>query len=59
MSEETYTLAEAQRELRRRQCSERGHDWAFQPRRLRDEAPTGIVCEVCGWTGSVTMDAKP
>lgn len=59
MTEDTYTLAEAERELRRRGCRERGHDFEFAPRRPMDEAPTGIMCGRCGWSGRVTMDEKP
>jgi hypothetical protein len=55
----TYTLAEAARELARRECRARGHDFTFMERRLMDEAPTGIVCIRCGWTGDVTMGEKP
>lgn len=59
MSDEVYTLVEAQRELRRRECRARGHDFDFMPRTLADEAPTGIICERCGWSGTVTMGEKP
>jgi hypothetical protein len=54
-----YTLAEADRELRRRTCETNGHDFAFQPRRLSEEAPAGITCMRCGWMGSIVMDEKP
>lgn len=59
MTEVTYTLAEAERELRRRECRTQGHAWDFMPRELAREEPRGIICTRCGWTGAITMDEKP
>ena len=57
--EQRFTLAEARREIARRTCHDRGHDFDFKPRRLMDEAPTGIICARCGWSGTITMGEKP
>ena len=51
MSEQTYTLAEAQEQLKRQECERHGHDFdVFVAMGSAD--PTVIVCTRCGksWT---------
>lgn len=45
--EPRYTLAEAKRELDRRECQMRGHDWTFRMT-LGSQDPFGLICERCG-----------
>lgn len=65
MSEQTYTLDEAQRELDRRACVMGGHNWILvEPGRMMcqapgDIAPRGVRCGRCGWSGVVTMNEWP
>jgi hypothetical protein len=59
MTTDTYTLAEAERELKRRACARIGHSMDFGPRLLKDEVPATVLCTRCGWTGTVTMGARP
>lgn len=56
MSEQTYTLAEARRELARQECQRHGHSWDVVS--TLGDGPVSIVCGTCGWSGSVTMDQR-
>lgn len=58
-SQQTFTLDEAAKELRRRECRQTGHDWTFAPLRLVDEAPQFVLCDRCGWQGRIVMGDKP
>jgi hypothetical protein len=57
MSEPTYTLAEAQRELARRQCATTGHEWNILSA-YPGGPPVRITCASCGWAGSIAMGER-
>lgn len=42
-----------------KECGRSGHLWTFGPRVVADEHPKHILCERCGWTGSISMDVAP
>ena len=42
-----YTLAEADRELRRQECSMYGHDFSVTTT-LGSDGPSGVACDRCG-----------
>lgn len=54
MTEQTYTLDEAKRELTLRRCRENGHAWAVGPQRMCEAYPSFIVCQRCGETAPVS-----
>jgi hypothetical protein len=47
MSEDTYTLRQAQIELARRECRAHGHDFDVL-RTLGKDGPTHVICGRCG-----------
>ena len=57
MSDRTYTLAEAQRELALRECARHGHTWTIHQNIA--SGPLRISCDRCGWSGGVTMGPRP
>jgi len=57
VSDPTYTLAEAQRELARLECVNHGHSWTIHENMTN--GPLRISCDQCGWSGGVTMGPRP
>jgi hypothetical protein len=55
-TEPTYTLAEAKRELARRECVEHGHRWDVLE--ALGVGPTHIVCDRCGESRKVLSDDR-
>jgi hypothetical protein len=45
MTERTYTLEEAARELKRRECTAHGHDFSVLQ---QGDRPVAVHCECCG-----------
>lgn len=56
-TEPTFTLAEAARELARRECSMHGHDWSVLETLGR--GPYAITCAQCGESWLVGPPAAP
>jgi hypothetical protein len=56
VSEEHYALARRRRELATLQCARTGHEWNVLS--SGDRTPVRIVCESCGWGGTVTMGER-
>lgn len=61
MSEQTYTLSEAQRELALRECARWGHEWEVVSGYTiaTQHTPLAIKCGRCGWSGKVEMGDQP
>jgi len=54
--ERRYTLDEAQQVLRVEECLTHGHSWNVTTT-IGGEV-TDLICENCGWSGTVTMNPK-
>lgn len=56
-AEPRYTLREAQREMALRECANFGHSWQIIS--VEFGKPVQIICDSCGWSGSVAMGDRP
>ena len=57
MSEKRYTLDEVAKIRRLDECVRQGHSWNIIT--AYPAVPLKIVCEICGWAGSVRMGDRP
>lgn len=55
--EKRYTLEEARAEMARQECARHGHSWNVI--QALTGGPMRIVCESCGWGGTVELGAQP